>query len=50
MISPELFNMLLPARQFDGGKSWGFVNLGLTTARTYTRERRCTLKDKFRIV
>ena len=23
---------------------------GLTTARTFTRERRCTLKDKFRIV
>jgi len=37
----------------DGYTAWtiaGSSGDGLTTARTYTRERRCTLKDKFRIV
>ena len=37
----------------EGYTAWtiaGSSGDGLTTARTYTRERRCTLKDKFRIV
>jgi acyl-CoA reductase-like NAD-dependent aldehyde dehydrogenase len=37
----------------EGYTAWtiaGASGDGLTTARTYTRERRCTLKDKFRIV
>jgi len=37
----------------EGHTAWtiaGSSGDGLTTALTYTRERRCTLKDKFRIV
>jgi len=37
----------------EGYTAWtiaGSSGDGLTTARTFTRERRCTLKDKFRIV
>ena len=37
----------------EGYTAWtiaGSSGDGLTTALTYTRERRCTLKDKFRIV
>lgn len=37
----------------EGYTAWtiaGASGDGLTTARTFTRERRCTLKDKFRIV
>ena len=37
----------------EGWTSWTIASPtgeGLTTARTFTRERRCTLKDAFRIV